>query len=51
MLENKNVLMNLNGVDFYINDENNKHFQSLPKHQQEAIKQIMILEMLKSTYD
>ena len=51
MLENNNVLMNLNGVDFYINDENNKHFQSLPKHQQEAIKQIMILEMLKGTYD
>jgi len=51
MLENNNVLMNLNGVDFYINDENYKHFQSLTKHQQEFIKQRMILEMLKSTYD
>ena len=51
MLENNNVLMNLNGVDFYINHENNKHSQSLPKHQQEAIKQLMISEMLKSTYD
>ena len=51
MLENNNVLMNLNGVDFYINDENNKHFQFLPKHQQEAEKQLMILEMLKNLYD
>ena len=51
MLENKNVLMNLNGVDFYITDENYKPFQSLPKHQQEAVKQITIFEMLKSTYD
>ena len=30
MLENNDDLMNLNGIDFYINHENNKHFQSLP---------------------
>ena len=51
MLESKNVLMNLNGLDFYINDENYKHFQSLPNLQQEAVKQLMILEILKSIYD
>ncbi len=50
MPENKNVLMNLNGMDFLINDKNYKHFQSLTKEQQEAIKQTMILSMLKGRY-
>ncbi len=47
MPENKNVFMNFKGTDFLINDKNYKHFQSLTKEQQEAIKQTMILRMLK----
>ena len=46
MPKNKNVLMNVEGVDFYINDSLFKHFNSLSKIQQEAIKQTMILGML-----
>ena len=42
MSENKNVLMNVNGMNFYINDDNYKHFKSLQKPQQELIKQRMI---------
>jgi hypothetical protein len=48
MPKNKNVLMNIEGVDFYINDSLFKHFKSLPKLQQEAIKQTMILGMLNN---
>ena len=48
MPKNKNVLMNINGVDFHIDDINYKHFKSLPKMQQEAIKQTMILGMLNN---
>ena len=40
--------MKVEGVDFYINDSLFKHFKSLPKQQQEAIKQTMILGMLKN---
>ena len=50
MPKNKNVLMNINGVDFHIDDNNYKHFNSLPKIQQEAIKQTMILGFLKDRY-
>jgi len=42
--------MNINGVDFHIDDNNYKHFKSLPKIQQEAIKQTMILGFLKDRY-
>ena len=48
MPKNKNVLMNVEGVDFYINDELFRHYKSLPKMQQEAIKQTMILGMLNN---
>jgi hypothetical protein len=48
MPKNNNVLMNVEGVDFYINDRLFKHFNSLPKSQQEAIKQTMILGMLNN---
>ena len=48
MPENKNVLMNIEGVDFYINDELFKHFKLLPKMQQEAVKQMMVLGMLNN---
>jgi hypothetical protein len=48
MPKNRNVLMNVEGVDFYINDSLFKHFQKLPKIQQEAIKQTMILGMLNN---
>ena len=41
MPKNKNVLMNIHGVDFQIDDKSYKHFKSLPKSQQEAIKQTM----------
>lgn len=51
MPKNKNVLMNVEGVDFYINDDNYKHFKSLSKVQQEAVKQNMLLGLLKSVYD
>ena len=47
MLENNNVLMSIRGVNLQLSDDNYKHFQSLPKHQQEAIKQLMLSEMLK----
>ena len=48
MPKNNNVLMNFEGVDFYIDDSLFKHFNSLPKSQQEAIKQTMILGMLNN---
>ena len=35
-------------LDFNINDSLFKHFNSLPKSQQEAIKQTMILGMLNN---
>ena len=40
--------MNVEGVDFYINDSLLNHFKSLPKMQQEAVKQMMILGMLNN---
>jgi hypothetical protein len=43
--------MILNGIDFLINDKNYEHFNSLSKSQQEAVKQLMILKMLKNAYD
>jgi len=48
--ENKNVLMNIGGVKIYINDTSYEHFNLLPKSQQEAIKQTMILDMLNDRY-
>jgi hypothetical protein len=50
MPKNKNVLMNLNGTDFLRNDKNYEHLNSLSKSQQEAVKQLMILSMLKDRY-
>ncbi len=50
MPKNKNVLMNIHGVDFQIDEKSYKHFKSLPKIQQEAIKQTMILGFLKDRY-
>ncbi len=38
MPKKKNVLMNVEGVDFYINDDNCKHCQSLSKFEQEVKK-------------
>jgi hypothetical protein len=43
--------MNINGVYFHIDDNNYKHFKYLPKMQQEAVKQMMILGFLKNEYD
>ena len=51
MPKNKNVLMNVEGVDSFINDSLFKHLKSLPKMQQEAVKQNMLLGLLKSVYD
>jgi hypothetical protein len=51
MTKNQNVLMQIGGVNIYVNDTNYEHFNSLPKSQQEAIKQTMILKMLKNEYD
>ncbi len=51
MPEKNNVLMDIGGFKIYINDKNYEHFSSLPKHQQEAVKQLMILKMLKNEYD
>jgi hypothetical protein len=48
MPENNNVLMQIKGVNIYVNDKNYEHFHSLPKSQQEAIKQTMILGMLNN---
>ena len=45
MPKNKNVLMNVEGVDFYINDDNYKHFQSLSKFEQEVKKKTMLLQI------
>jgi len=51
MPENQNVLMDIGGVKIYVNDKNYEHFNSLPKSQQEAVKQLMILKMLQNEYD
>ena len=48
MTKNQNVLMQIGGVNIYVNDTNYEHFNSLPKSQQEAIKQTMILGMLNN---
>jgi hypothetical protein len=48
MMEDQNVLMDIGGVQIYLN--NYDHFNSLPQLQQEAIKQTMILEILKDRY-
>ena len=45
--KNKNVLMNVEGVDWFLNDENMKHFQSLPLEKQAAVQQMMLLQKLK----
>jgi hypothetical protein len=51
MPENNNVLMDIGGFKIYIKDNNYEHFNSLPKSQQEAVKQLMMLKMLKNAYD
>ncbi len=51
MTKNQNVLMHIGGVNIYVNDTNYEHFNSLPISQQEAIKQTIILKMLKNEYD
>jgi hypothetical protein len=43
--------MNINGLNMHLKDDNFKHFQTLPKLQQEAIKQRMILYMLQNNYE
>ena len=45
MPKNKNVFMNIEGVDFELNDTNFNHFKSQTKHQQKAIKQIILLKI------
>ena len=47
MPKNKNVLMEIDNMKMFLNDANYNHYKSLPTHQQEAIKQIMILKMLQ----
>ena len=42
---NKNVLMNVEGVDFHINDDNYRQFQSLSKFEQEVKKKTMLLQI------
>ena len=37
--------MNVGGVDFYINDDNYKHFQSLSNFEQEVKKETMGLQI------
>ena len=46
----KNVLMNVEGVNWFLNDENMKHFQGLPPERQAAVQQMMLLQKLKETY-
>ena len=45
MPKNKNVIMNLQGVDFELSDTTFNHFKSQTKHQQKAIKQIILLKI------
>ena len=45
MPTNKNVIMNIQGVDFELSDTNFNHFKSQPKDVQEAIKQIILLKI------
>ena len=45
MPTNKNVIMNVQGVDFELSDNNFNHFKSQPKEVQEAIKQIILLKI------
>ena len=46
MPKNRNVLMNVEGVDFYINDDNYKHFQSLSNFEQEVKKKILFMSVI-----
>ena len=41
----KNVIMNIHGVDFELSDTNFNHFKSQTKNVQEAIKQIILLKI------
>ena len=47
----KNVIMNVNNQDWYLNDANMQHFQTLTPDQQEFVKQLMLLKNLQNHYD
>ena len=51
MPKNKNNLMNVYSLNMYLNDDNFKHFQTLSKLQQEAIKQSMIIYMFSNNQE
>ena len=42
--------MNVEGVNWFLNDKNKKHFDSLPPHEQAFVQQMMLLQKLKETY-
>ena len=44
--KNKNVIMNVEGVNWFLNDENKKHFDSLPPHEQAFVQQMMLFGKL-----
>ena len=48
--KNRNTIANINGVPWFLNDTNYEHFKTLSPIQQEAIKQTMLLQYLKSVY-
>ena len=46
----KNVIMNVNNQDWFLNDANMQHFHTLTPDQQEFVKQIMMLKKLQDFY-
>jgi len=48
MPKKQNVLMDVEGMKLFLNDANYNHYKSLPKPQQEAIKQLMMLKILQN---
>ena len=47
----KNVIMNVNNQDWFLNDANIQHLQTLTLEQQLAVKQLMLLKHLQDQYD
>jgi len=45
--KNKNVIMNVEGVNWFLNDENKKHFDSLPPHEQAFVQHMMLVLHMK----
>ena len=47
----KNIIMNVNNQDWFLNDANIKHFQALRPEGQLAVKQLMFCAKFPEHYD